>query len=254
MSDGCAVVTGAGSGIGAATAMALASSGVDVVAASRNPGKLADHVGYEDVESRLDLVTADLTKPDDVDEVFGHAESAHGRVRFVVHSVGFNYRVGWFRENQTEDVVGALAALFTSPVLVLRRALRSMRTNSGAVGLISSGAARRPTPGRALYSSTKIAVNRLVESVAAECAEEDPTTAVFAIYPGRVDTPMQRQLMDVAQEAPSAFRLDRFRSADDVFSPDAVGAAIASLAHREPTHLNGRIFRYRPDGWVERDS
>jgi NAD(P)-dependent dehydrogenase (short-subunit alcohol dehydrogenase family) len=246
----CAIVTGASSGIGAATALAFAARDISVVATARRPERLRSHDSFEETADRLDLIPADLTKPDDIEAVFAHAEETHGGVRYVVHSVGFEYRVGWYRDATADEIAGAIAALFTSPALVLNRAIQSMRASGGTIGLVSSGAANRPTPGRALYSSAKIAMLRLVQSVAAECESEGGNTGVFAILPGRVDTPGQRRLMAAAQDADRAFRLERFKSDDDVFPAEAVGEAFADLVLRPAAELNGLVLRYQPDGWT----
>lgn len=249
MRRGCAVVAGASSGIGAATAIALASRDIDVVAAARQPGKLRDHHRFPEVAQRLHFFAADLTKPEEIDGVFSEAESAHGPVRYVLHSVGTDYRVGWYRDSASEDIFALVASLMASPALILSRALESMDSGGGNIGMVSSGAANRPTPGRALYSASKIAMNRLVQSVAAECEATAPATAVFAILPGRVDTPAQGRLMERAEDAHPAFGLERFKSKEGVFPADEVGTAIGSLMVQAAPELNGRIFRYSPEGW-----
>ncbi len=245
----CAVVAGASSGIGAATAIAFARRGIDVVAAARHPERLLEPARSAGVERRLDLVSADLTQAEGVEKVFARAETNHPPVRYVVHSVGYEYRVGWYREASAGEVAQAISSLISSPALILHRALRSMAPGGGNIGLMSSGAAGRPTPGRSLYSASKIALNRLVESVGAECAATSPGTAVFGIVPGRVDTPAQRRLIQAAEDADPTFGLDRFRSVDEVWPAHAVGTAIASLTLSKAADLNGQLFRYSPDGW-----
>lgn len=254
MNPGCALITGASSGIGAATALALAARETQVVAVSRHPERLRDHERFQSLSTRIDPVAGDMTRPDDVDRVFSHSESVHGDIRFVIHSVGFESSIDWFQDAAPDAILDAVAALIASPALVLNRALRSLRHRGGNIGLISSGAANRPTPGRPLYSASKIALDRLMESVAAECAALNDGTAVFSIVPGRVDTPAQHRLMRAARDAPEAFRLNRFRSSSEIVPPDVVGEAIAALINSPPVDLNGAIFRYRPDGWQRTNS
>lgn len=249
MSRGCAIVAGGSSGIGAATVWALAARNIDVIAVSRSPGRLLEVDQSRKARRVIHPLAADMTSEGEIDRVFTHAESIYGPVRFVIHSVGHAYQVGWYREASAQAITETLSALVSSPALVLNRALKSLQSTGGSIGIISSGAANKPTPGRALYSSSKIAVNRLVESVAEECAAYDPLTAVFGISPGRVDTPMQRRLIRTAQNAPAAFRLEAFRSTDNVAKAVPVGVAIASLLMSPPTELNGSIFRYSGTGW-----
>lgn len=253
MTAGCAIVIGGTSGIGAATAMAMASTGTVVIAVSRNPARLFEVEGAREVESLLVPVAADATDAAEIERVFDLAESRYGPVRTLVHSVGHEYEIGWYQDASPDAVVEAIAGLVVAPALVLARALRSMEVHGGNIVIVSSGAANKPTPGRALYSASKIAVNRLMESLALECEARNPKTAVCAVLPGRVDTPMQRRLMTAATEAPSAFRLEPFTSSAGVHAPRDVGAAIAELTERPATELNGHVFRYRPDGWIIAD-
>lgn len=247
--DGCILVTGASSGIGLATAVALSSSGHRVLAVSRHPSPAIDETGGPN-EARSPLtLAADLTLPDEVDRVFTYCEAQLGGVLSVLHSVGHDYEVQWLSATEPEAIIAAVSALLTSPALVLARALRSMEATGGSVGLVSSGAAVKPTPGRSLYSASKAAVNRMVESVSLECADRMPGIAVFAVSPGRVDTPMQRRLMMRAQTAPATFRLESFKSGQHVHPAAEVGAALADLILAPPQPLNGKLATYRESGW-----
>lgn len=247
---GCAVVTGASSGIGAATAISLARSGVSVVAAARTATSLADREAAVGTELELDLIDADMTDPAEVDRVFDAAEELRGPVRWVVHSVGYEYEVSWFSEVQPASILRAVASLVTSPALVLHRAIRSMElSGGGVVGLVSSGAAGKTTPGRALYSPAKAALNQLVATTAAECSARSREVGVLAISPGRVDTPAQRRLVEAARTAPAAFQLESFKDTVAVVDAATVGNAITQLIRRPAGEVNGGLFRYGAEGW-----
>jgi NAD(P)-dependent dehydrogenase (short-subunit alcohol dehydrogenase family) len=196
------------------------------------------------------LIDADMTDPTEVDRVFGVTEGRMGPIRIVIHSVGFQYEVGWFADMDPHSILAAVASLVSSPALVLHRAVRSMEsTGGGVIGLVSSGAANKLTPGRALYGPAKAAVNRLVATVAAECAARELDIGVFGISPGRVDTPAQRRLIRSAKIAPIAFQLEGFRSTVGVADVEEVGSAIATLASRKPAEVNGGLFSYREHSW-----
>jgi NAD(P)-dependent dehydrogenase (short-subunit alcohol dehydrogenase family) len=250
-SRGSAVVTGASSGIGRAVAVELARAGFRVVASARRVGALEALVAEDVGDGQIVGHSADLTEPGQVAGLFASAEAVAGNVDVVVHSVGHDHGVAPLWEESPEAVSAAVAALVTSPALVLREALATMQTHGGKVLLVSSGAASGVTPGRALYSAAKLAVNRLVESVAIEVdAADGPPIAVAAILPGRVDTPMQRRLVEAARAAPAAYRLSRFTSMSGVFEPEDVGRAVRDLLHRPVHELNGRILRHTSGGWV----
>lgn len=244
----CAIVAGASSGIGAATAASLVSRGIEVLAVSRQPEQALELPLSRASRGRLHPYAADLTDASAVDRVFTEAEASLGAVGYVVHSVGHDYPVDWYANATAESIEAAIGALITSPALVLNRALRSMQPSGGRIGLITSGAANKPTPGRALYSASKIAMNRLIESVALECKADGSERIVFGISPGRVDTPMQRRLVESSKDAPSAFGLGSFLDTSNVVAAQDVGHAIAALMLSRNPELNGKIVRYPFDG------
>lgn len=247
--SGCAIVAGAGSGIGAATAVSLAARETDVLAVSRQPERILELPLSEHHRDRLHPVAADLTDPLAVDQVFSRAEASLGPVGYVVHSVGHDYKVDWYRKATAEAIEAAIRTLIMSPALLLNRALRSMQSSGGTIGLVTSGAANKPTPGRALYSTSKIAMNRLIESVAVECEADEGELTVFGISPGRVDTPMQQRLIESAKDAPTAFGLESFLDTSNVGAAQDVGEAIADLIVSATPELNGKIVRYPFDIW-----
>ncbi len=247
--SGCAIVTGASSGIGAATAVSLVSRGIEVLAVSRQPEQILELPLSRHSRGRLHPIAADLTDASAVDRVFSQAEASMGAVGYVVHSVGHDYVVDWYENATAESIEAAIGALITSPALVLNRALRSMQPAGGRIGLITSGAANKPTPGRALYSASKIGMNRLIESVALECRADGSERIVFGISPGRVDTPMQQRLIKSSNDAPSAFGLESFLDTSNVAAAQDVGDAIAALMLSRKPELSGKIVRYPFDGW-----
>ncbi len=248
MTDRRAIVTGASSGIGKAIALELTRKGMDVVASARRAASLDEATSSEGA-GRLHRYQADLTDPSAVRDLFEYAREEIGPVDTVIHSVGHEYPIALLAQSDRTAVPGAIAALITSPALVLAEALAQFEDGRGGrVILVSSGAAFRALPGRALYSMAKAAVNQLVRSAAAEVAAR-PTVAVSAILPGRVDTPMQRRLVETAMTADVTLGLSEFRSMDGVSQAEDVAAAVGDLVDREPSALNGHIFRYAAGGW-----
>lgn len=249
MTDGRAVVTGASSGIGLAVALELARRGMDVVGSARRADPFAD-IDIDAVAGTLRSYRADLTDPRAVRDLFDYAQAEGGPVDTVVHSVGHEYPITMLAESDRSAVPAAIGALVTSPALVLSEALaRFDDASGGRVLLVSSGAAFRALPGRTLYSMAKAAVNQLVRSAAAEVVAR-PNVAVTAILPGRVDTPMQRRLVAVAQDADPSYGLALFQSMEGVSQAADVARAVAALIGREPSQLNGHIFRYASGGWT----
>lgn len=245
----CAVVAGASSGIGYAVARELAGRGMDVVTSARRAEPLLDLARPRAVGS-IEPFPADLTDPAQVGALFQHARSVNGSIDTVIHSVGHEYPVALLADSDPAAIPAAISALITSPALVLREALASLDPDRpGRVILVSSGAAFRALPGRALYGAAKAAVNQLVRSAATEAAARSQL-AVAAILPGRVDTPMQRRLVTMARDADPSLGLSEFRSMEGVSKPEDVARAVGDLLDREPSELNGRIFRYAAGNWT----
>jgi NAD(P)-dependent dehydrogenase (short-subunit alcohol dehydrogenase family) len=248
----CVMVLGASSGIGRATCRAFAAAGTTVVAVARRMARLHDLNAETAATARhLRPFAADVSDPAVVRQVFDQAAAEFGRVTCVVHTVGFAFPIGFLADQDVETIDQSVRALVGSAATATAVALRAMRGAGGTVLLVSSGAATGATPGRSLYAASKAAVNAFIRSVSLEVAAWDgPAVGVAGVLPGRVDTPMQRELMLAANTAPEVFRLERFRDESELRDPVAVGGAIVELSARDSAELNGHLFRYHPDGWV----
>jgi len=176
-----ALITGAGGGIGAAIAEALAPTHTLLLAGRPSPR-------LDGVAQRLGATTwpLDLT---DVDEIEAAAE-VFSELDVLVHNAGVAYpgRVGESTPEQWRvtfevNVTGAVAL-----TLALLPALRAAR---GQVVFINSGSGLNPSPGLASYSASKFALRAFADSLRAD----EPLLRVTSIHPGRVDTEMQRDLV-----------------------------------------------------------
>jgi 3-oxoacyl-[acyl-carrier protein] reductase len=233
-----AIVTGASSGIGAAIAATFARHGVQVVGCARRATIDGGTI------PGLQMVSHDLTDATQVEALFDEARRVLGDIDTVVHSVGHEYPIALLADADLRAIPRAIDALVTSPALVVSAALRNVAEGRPSrIFVVSSGAALRPLPGRSVYSAAKACVNQLVRSAASEVGTGD--IAVTAIMPGRVDTPMQRRLVETAQTADASLGLEEFRSLDGVSQPLDVAAAVWDLAMRPTVDLNGAILRYR---------
>ncbi len=179
------VITGASSGIGAATARRAVEFGHRVVLAARSEDKLtalADELGDDSALA----VRCDVTQWEDQQAVVSAALDRFGRMDVFFANAGFGAKRG-FLEETPEFWKAMIDTNVYGAALSIRAALGHFREQgSGHVLLTSSVAGRRALPG-SLYSATKWAVCAMGESLRQEVADTD--IKVTLIEPGMVDTP-----------------------------------------------------------------
>ncbi len=185
---GCALVTGASRGIGAATARALAHDGWPVAVNYRSDAHGAESVAAE-IEAnggRALTVRADVSVPGSEGELFTTVEEAFGPVLILVNNAGT--RADGLSPQLTDDqwdhvLSTNLGGAFRST----RRALRGMlRQRFGRIVNVASIVGPRANPGQANYAASKAGLIGFTKTVAAEVARRGIT--VNAVAPGFVDT------------------------------------------------------------------
>jgi NADP-dependent 3-hydroxy acid dehydrogenase YdfG len=217
------VITGASTGIGAATARRAVEAGYRVVLAARSADKLhalADELGGAE---RALAVPTDVTDFTAQENLIAAATDEFGRVDVVFANAGFGAKRGFLEETPAfwRDMVltNVLGAAYT-----IRAAMPVLRERGGHLVLTSSVAGRRALPG-SLYSATKHAVTAMAESLRLEA---DGAFRVTCIEPGMVDTPF-------FDDKPSIRALD----ADDI------GRAVL-WAVSQPPHVDVNELLIRP--------
>ena len=185
-----ALVTGAGRGIGEATARLFASEGaavvvcdIDVASAQKVTQSIQER-GGEAV-----AVAADLTKEDDVAAVINTAIDRYGRLDCAVNNAGISGRFGSFIDLPLHEWHQMINANLTSVFLCLKYELGVMAAQgSGAIVNVSSGAGVVAAPGLPHYTAAKHGVLGLTKCAAQEYAAKG--VRVNAILPGTTRTPM----------------------------------------------------------------
>jgi NAD(P)-dependent dehydrogenase (short-subunit alcohol dehydrogenase family) len=163
-----AIVTGGGSGIGAATALALAADGWQVVVAGRRRRHL-EAVAEEDGQGRLHPVPTDVTDEDSVRALFQAAVDSHGRVDLLFNNAGVGSPPREVGDIPLADWQSAVAVNLTGVFLCTREAFRVMKAQQPQGGrIINNGsiAAQSPRPLSAPYTATKHAVSGLTKATA----------------------------------------------------------------------------------------
>ena len=192
-----ALVTGASSGIGRATAIRLAGEGLDVVVAGRSTEALEDVAA----ECRAHGVTASVVELDVRDEdavarAVAQAADAHGRGLVVVHSAAV-VAYGTFEEVPPDVMASVVATNVMGTVAVARAALTAFRrTGGGHLVVIGSLLGEVAAPLMSSYVLSKWAVHGLVRTLQIETRDR-AGVSVSLIAPGGIDTPIYRQAATV---------------------------------------------------------
>ena len=163
-----AVVTGAGSGIGRACAIALAQAGYAVVLAGRRADALQETASAAGGGERLLAAPTDVTQPAQVDALFAAALARFGRVDLLFNNAGISAN-GIAFEDLTHDTWRSVVDVnLTGMFLCAQGAFRAMKAQSPRGGrIINNGSisAHAPRPDSAPYTATKHAVTGLTKSI-----------------------------------------------------------------------------------------
>ena len=202
------VITGASTGIGAATARRAVEFDTRVVLAARSEDKLSGLAGELGGDEHAIAVRCDVTSWDDQQALVRTALERFGRMDAFFANAGFGAKRG-FLEESVEHWKSMIDTNVLGAALSIRAALGHFRDNGGRghMLLTSSVAGRRTLPG-SLYSATKWAVTAMGHALRAEVADTDIKTTI--IEPGMVDTPFFEDRPDGALEPDDVARAVMF--------------------------------------------
>jgi 3-oxoacyl-[acyl-carrier protein] reductase len=237
--DAVALVTGGGTGIGAACCRALAADGFRVVVHYRSSEEVALKLASE--LSGAFAVRADLSREDEVDALVAELKEKAGRVDILVNNAGMNVNAPMLSMKIGDyDRVAAMArATWYLTKLLLRRFM--LRRGAGRIINITSVVGHTGNPGQIPYTMVKAGLDAFTKSLAQELAGRE--ILVNAVAPGFIETEMTQTLPGEIQEAILA-RIPQGRMG----RPDEVAEVVAFLASRgsyingSVIHVNGGLF------------
>lgn len=165
-----AIVTGAGSGVGRATSLALMKAGFAVVLTGRRAEALAETArAGESLGGRSLPVPADMTNPASIAALFAKTKEAFGRLDLLFNNAGVGAPTVPFEDVSVEQWKAVVDTNLTAPFLCTQHAFRIMKDQTPRGGrIINNGSisAHAPRPFSAAYTSTKHAITGLTKSTA----------------------------------------------------------------------------------------
>lgn len=228
--DGCALVTGASRGIGAAIAGELAAAGWPVAIGYRSDREGAERTASAVREHGVEAlaVAADVADPEAADAVVGAAEQALGTVLVLVNNAGATAD-GLSMRLSDDDWDRVLETNLGAAFRLTRRSVGAMmRARFGRIVNIASVVGLRANPGQANYAASKAGLIALTRTVATEVGRRGVT--VNAVAPGLIDTDMTKELDPAIASAIPARR---------VGTPQEVAAVVGFLASPRASYVNG---------------
>ena len=211
-----AIVTGAGSGIGAATARALAGEGWQVVLAGRRADALQAVAGH-DGTGALRPVPTDVTDEASVRALFDEVVAAYGRVDLLFNNAGLSTAARELDAVTLSDWQAVVAVNLTGAFLCSREAFRVMRAQQPRGGrIINNGSisAQVPRPMSAAYTATKHAISGLTKSPSLDGRPYD--IACGQIDVGNAATEMTEVMARGVQQADGSVRPEPRMAVEDV--------------------------------------
>ena len=234
-----ALVTGGGTGIGAACCRQLAAEGFRVGIHYRSSEEKATKLA-----ASLDgafTIKADLMETESLDALIKELKGVAGRIDVLVNNAGYNINAPMLamKIDEYDAVAGVARGTWYLTKLVLRRFM--LRKGTGRIINISSVVGHTGNPGQIPYTMVKAGLDAFTKSLAQELAGRD--ILVNAIAPGFIDTEMTEELPEeVKQAILSKIPMGRTGRADEIADVVAFLATRGSYINGSVLHVNGGMY------------
>ena len=234
-----ALITGGGTGIGAAAARHLHAAGAKITVTGRRLAPL------QAIAAEVDgtAIQCDVTQPDQITRAFDEARTANGPIELLIVNAGIAESAPFHkmkREGWDRIIAANLTAAFHCSQAPIADLLAS---EGGRLGYVAAVASLRGVPYAAHYAASKHGLLGLMRSLAAEYAKSNLT--VNAVCPGYVDTPMTDQsVARVTQitgrsEEQARSAITEMNASGRLVDPEAIGNVIAMLCLPLSRDING---------------
>ena len=227
LQDKIAIVTGAASGIGKASAALFAAEGATVIAA--------------DVAASEGVIAADAGREEDVRGLIDVATREHGGLDIFFANAGISGGLASIFEQTPEDWQEILRVNLIGPFLAIKHSAPVMKARGGgSIVATASVAGLRAGAGGPAYSASKSGVISLVEVAATQLCGAN--IRVNAICPGLIETGMTRGIYDMARAAGREEMIGHLNPLKRGGIPDEIARAALFLASDESSYVNGHAL------------
>ncbi|MEV4869890.1 glucose 1-dehydrogenase [Streptomyces syringium] len=233
-----ALVTGGGTGIGRAIALAFAREGARVVVAGRRAEPLKETVSLIEAEGgEAAAITADVTRSEDVQALVRQTVERFGGLDVAVNNVGLFVPPAKLADIPEEDWQSTIATNLTGVYLSMKYEIGHMRAHGGGaiVNISSNLGAHLRLESLAAYATSKAAVSVLTRNAALDHIGDG--VRINAVSPGPIETPMSSRPGESAQD--KAERMGREVPVGRAGTPEEVAAAVLYLAGAEAGYTVG---------------
>ncbi|MEU5048785.1 glucose 1-dehydrogenase [Streptomyces sp. NPDC021096] len=232
------LVTGGGTGIGRAIALAFAREGARVVVAGRRPEPLEETVSLVEAEGgEATSLTADVSRSEDVEALVGQTVARYGGLDVAVNNVGTFIPPTKLADIPEDHWDTLMATNLTGLWLSMKHEIGHMRANGGGaiVNISSNLGAHKRLPSLSAYAASKAAASALTRGAALDHIGDG--VRINAVSPGPVETQMSSRPGESAED--KAERMGREVPAGRAGTPEEIAAAVLYLASDEAGYAVG---------------
>ena len=247
MKDKVALITGASSGIGRATALAFAAKGANVIVAARRQDELDQLVAEIEANGgKAAAIKTDVSKSADVQQMVAFAIKTFGRLDYAVNNAGVEGEFASVIDLPEEEWDRVLDINLKGTFLCLKHEAKAMLAagNGGAIVNVGSVNSFLGFPTGSAYVTSKHGLIGLTTSVSAELASSG--IRVNLVCPGIVDTPMHRRLRGLIGDAPYEDFLAHRVHLHRMGQPEEMARSIVFLCSDDASYITGTTLT--PDG------
>ncbi|MCF6193523.1 MAG: SDR family oxidoreductase [Kangiellaceae bacterium] len=239
--SGLALIIGGSSGMGLATAKALANQGIDIVIVGRNSAKLARANAQICKIGKVKILQADLYNKHDLTRITDFINSADTNIGYLVNAAGY-FSPKAFLEHSEQDY-DIYMALNKSMFIISQAVAGNMSRNGGGnivnIGSMWAKQAIKAIPSSA-YSMAKAGLHALTQHMAMELAEVN--IRVNAVSPAVVKTPIYESFIEESQLDEALAGFDSFHPIGRIGTVQDIANVIIFLLSEEASWVTGTIF------------